>query len=380
MPEIQKIDIIQHALDNGINDEDYTLREVLAAPKSFDRTAPDPCDILPRQFGFWFHTGPGFADLQTRTYRHVVYEASDVRVLGQDGIVVYRGNWIDSMSLNYVSEDNPASQFRRLRGGLTIGPPARHLMGSHFMGFNSGHRNYAHWTTDHLPLLQYYKVNLLSQGVRLLLPKNKASFVEQYIALLQIPDSSIDYIGDEVVAVEHLIYSSFFSFDAIPASIIGLLRDFKTGALQKGGERRKGIFVSRSDTHIRTLLNEPAISRSLSGKGFDIVVPGKMTVEAQIDAFRSADCVVGAHGAGLANIMFCEPGTRVIELFPEYTVSPHFWMLASHFGLDYGAVFGTSFDQDAALSDQRGSWEAPFLINEVALVKALGESRRNYAV
>jgi len=42
---------------------------------------------------------------------------------------------------------------------------------------------------------------------------------------------------------------------------------------------------------------------------------GTMSVLEQIELFSNADVVIGTHGAGLANILFCKPNTKVIEIF-----------------------------------------------------------------
>ena len=34
----------------------------------------------------------------------------------------------------------------------------------------------------------------------------------------------------------------------------------------------------------------------------------------QVDLFYNAECIVGLHGGGFANLAFCKPGTKVIEL------------------------------------------------------------------
>ena len=34
----------------------------------------------------------------------------------------------------------------------------------------------------------------------------------------------------------------------------------------------------------------------------------------QIDLFYNAECIVGLHGAGFANLVFCKSGTKVVEL------------------------------------------------------------------
>ena len=34
----------------------------------------------------------------------------------------------------------------------------------------------------------------------------------------------------------------------------------------------------------------------------------------QVNMFHNADCIVGMHGGGFGNIVFCKPGTKIIEL------------------------------------------------------------------
>ena len=41
-----------------------------------------------------------------------------------------------------------------------------------------------------------------------------------------------------------------------------------------------------------------------------------MSLEKQIYLFNKASIVVGAHGAAFTNIIFCRPGTKIIEIIP----------------------------------------------------------------
>ncbi len=366
--------IVQHALDNGVNGADYIQVAELSAAQIFRRPTPDPCRPLPRQFGYWFHTGPGFADADEKIYGHRLLSTTGACVLGREGVVVYKGNWLDTMSLNYVRTDSPDLQFTHHGDSIVFQPPARCLDGRYLLGFNAGHDNYAHFVTDQLPVLYHYRRHFMDQGVRLLMPAAAASYVGQYLRLLGIADTAVEYVGNEVVEVAELIHANVFSFNSIPASVPKLLADFQRDHLPPVDGRKRRIFVSRRDTVVRTLLNEQSVCALLERYGFEIVVPGELSVVDQIDTFRSADWVVGVHGAALANIAYCRPGTSVIEIFPEYTVSSHFWMLASQFGLRYGVLFGTSFDQDEGLVSQAGSWNGPFVVSEDSLESVFKEA------
>jgi Glycosyltransferase 61 len=64
------------------------------------------------------------------------------------------------------------------------------------------------------------------------------------------------------------------------------------------------IYVSRNDAPTRRLRSEDALIDSLSKIGFTPLLLSNMPLHQQIVAFRRAECVVGAHGAGLTNIIF----------------------------------------------------------------------------
>jgi hypothetical protein len=44
---------------------------------------------------------------------------------------------------------------------------------------------------------------------------------------------------------------------------------------------------------------------------------------------------IAPHGAGLANLMFCRPGTRILQLYSPNYVNPMFWYMSNQVGLNY---------------------------------------------
>ncbi len=56
--------------------------------------------------------------------------------------------------------------------------------------------------------------------------------------------------------------------------------------------------------------------------GIEPVVLSGLDLDEQIALFRDARLVIGAHGAGLANIVFCQPGALLYELLPSHYVNP----------------------------------------------------------
>jgi len=100
------------------------------------------------------------------------------------------------------------------------------------------------------------------------------------------------------------------------------------------------IYVARTDATRRVALNEDALIAMLERQGVRTIVPGAMPVTRQLATFRRARLVIGPHGAGLSNLIACEPGTHVYELLPSHYPNHCYNHLAQSCRLRYwGDVF-----------------------------------------
>jgi Glycosyltransferase 61 len=136
----------------------------------------------------------------------------------------------------------------------------------------------------------------------------------------------------------------------------------------RGGAKK--IFVSRLGWEIgsgtrRVMQNEEELARRLVARGFDVVRPHVMTIRQQVEAFSSADFVVGASGSAMFNTVFSHPGTKLIDIESE----PH-WIFAHQnlfgsCGLDYGVFEAKAIDRDWTLPHK------PFSVNVDALMSRI---------
>lgn len=94
------------------------------------------------------------------------------------------------------------------------------------------------------------------------------------------------------------------------------------------------IFVTRNGA-ARDLANEAEVGAALQARGFSVVNPGRLSLPEQMAVFQRARTVVGAHGAGLANLAFCAPGTRVLEIITPGRKLDCYARLAHLAGLGY---------------------------------------------
>lgn len=113
---------------------------------------------------------------------------------------------------------------------------------------------------------------------------------------------------------------------------------------RRAPERR--LLISRADSSVRRIVNHDEVAALLGTFGFETIVPGRMRFTEQIAAFRDAAFVVGPHGAGMANILFCAPRTQVLEVFHPLYGTWAYAMIAPPLGLEYAAMVARDGESD----------------------------------
>ncbi len=91
------------------------------------------------------------------------------------------------------------------------------------------------------------------------------------------------------------------------------LSNAKPGVPPGVGER---IYLSRRKARQRSFVDEPELEVRLAALGFSIIVPEAYSVDEQIRIFEQARVVVGPTGAAFANVLYCRPGSVIVEIVP----------------------------------------------------------------
>ena len=100
-------------------------------------------------------------------------------------------------------------------------------------------------------------------------------------------------------------------------------------------------------TKYRRVLNHKEVITVAKQEGFSIYDMGNLTFVEQIRLFRSSEFIVGVHGAALAFLVFCEPDTQVLEIYPNLPGKNHYYDLSIKMGLRYGRFTGLdSFNEE----------------------------------
>jgi capsular polysaccharide biosynthesis protein len=102
--------------------------------------------------------------------------------------------------------------------------------------------------------------------------------------------------------------------------------------------RKRRLLVARKGP-TRKIQNIEQVQDVLSRYDFDTVYLEGMSMLDQILLFQNAEFIISPHGAALANLLFCEPGTKVIELVPAAEMRPFFWIISEKLDLVHGMQF-----------------------------------------
>jgi capsular polysaccharide biosynthesis protein len=201
--------------------------------------------------------------------------------------------------------------------------------------------NYSHYLLDGLGRLALF----LEAGFSLrdvdhiYCPTPPAVAVQSYADRLGVPaEKTISAARQLLVRADVLLVPSLPSTElTYPGWLAEFLREGLVPEPAARGGRR--LYVSRSG-YGRQAVEEREIERLMREHDFEIYTPSEH--DDQPRDFGEADFVVGPHGAGLANLAFCRPGTRVVEILPTDNAHPFYYSLAVSAGLDYGYLLAQS--------------------------------------
>jgi hypothetical protein len=201
------------------------------------------------------------------------------------------------------------------------------------------HHNFYHWMIEMLPRLNCYDRCPNLHRSPILVPKTAPKFVSESL-MLSGYQSKVIFMEDGVYNFKtlHMLSRLASMTEVSPDALEWLNQKFSNAASTAISPKR--IYVSRSDAKIRYVSNEYQLSDVLSEFGFEILVMSGLSLADQINAFRSADCIIGPHGAAFANLTFSKPGSVFIEMFSKGHYSPSYNRICRIRGIKYGFLVG----------------------------------------
>lgn len=207
--------------------------------------------------------------------------------------------------------------------------------------------NYFHWLWECFTRLWPITAGLIDSSVPILFPTAELRpFHQQALEIAGITNPLVS-ISTTTPKFRKLIVPSFIAPGGPTPERVQWLRDIVlTKAKPDDTPPTRRIYLSRPPTMGRSVDNEEAILDILAGYGFEIVRPETLTLMDQARLFHQAKIVLGPHGAGFTNMVFCRPGAIVAEFVSEASRPVLFWTMAKAAGLKYGRMI-------AALKEER---------------------------
>ena len=126
---------------------------------------------------------------------------------------------------------------------------------------------------------------------------------------------------------DHLVVPSMSNTDD-GVTVPDLPRWLRQKFAPKGKKQTKKIWISRQNSVTRKIVNEEEVFLIL--KGWTIAKLETMSFQDQQDLFSQAEVIVSPHGAGLINLLWCYPSTKVVEFQDRTMLSKKVYPLLSH--------------------------------------------------
>ncbi|MFO7143112.1 hypothetical protein B9T16_16470 [Arthrospira sp. PCC 8006] len=229
--------------------------------------------------------------------------------------------------------------------GIALGahnlPETIHLKGNiAFVSAHYGH-NYFHWMVEVIPRLHL----VLASGLpidKIVVNKFGHKYEDETLAMFDIPEHQkmfgcFRHVQAEVLIVQcRTLPTPKWACDFVKNLVLKhplLEEDNRCNYSSK-------IYISRANAYYRKVINEQELMDILKPLGFQVVYLENMSVKEQALCLHHAEVVISPHGAGLTNLVFCEPGTKVIELFPPGASVPCYWTMSEICELDYYYLVG----------------------------------------
>lgn len=212
----------------------------------------------------------------------------------------------------------------------------------------SGHI-YFHWMVDILPRFDILK----NQGFDIskidwfLINSYRQPFQKETLIKLGVPLSKIiESDRHPHIQAERLIIPSFpDALGWLSSQSLKFHRQHFLPAVKTPKPNLPSrLYISRNQASYRQILNENEIINYLEKHDFSSVNLESLTLEKQVSLFANAEVIISPHGSGLTNLMFCRPGTKVVELISPHYIRHYYWVISQQLGLHHYYIKGEEFD------------------------------------
>ncbi|WP_037287228.1 glycosyltransferase family 61 protein [Saccharibacillus sacchari] len=207
--------------------------------------------------------------------------------------------------------------------------------------------NYYHWMMEELP--RFYLLGAYKEPIDYYISNyTMRAFQQETLECMGIPIHSIIKSSNiYAIQAEKLVvpYSPAYDSGYVSKWICNFLNRLFSSALQIDERKyHKHIYIARGNAKNRKVVNEEDVIEYLTNMGFQIVYLERHSVREQAAIFYNAEVIIGPHGAGLTNLVFCRKQTKVLELFSPMYAPIMFWNICENQDLIYHCAVGDRTD------------------------------------
>lgn len=292
-------------------------------------------------------------------------------LIGRDGAVVDPDGtllWDVSPVFNEQPRGHPCL-------ARPVAGPARHISGAvATIAAAAGNHNMYHFLLEVVPRLHLLERAGYTPDTCTAIVTNgdAAPFVEQVFRELALPpDLLLETSEDFHITADQLIVPT------LPRAYIRGDWVYQYIRRRLGIHRPQGlpsprrVHISRARGVMRRVRSGRAYQEALSQFGFVPVYLEEHPVHHQRAIVAGAEVVIGEHGAGLTHVVFCRPGTLVVEILSGAWPYPHYSALSSQCGLPYAAFFG--YPGRKTIRATRRGIRCDYSVDRAALARFLTE-------
>lgn len=298
----------------------------------------------------------------------------DARVYGPTpAVVTCSAHLVEEVSRDWGKEGIQLGILRNLAL-----PPLRELPGKTFLAASLGGETYFHWMTDILPMLlseARHTRGLDAFGFFISHAQSKR-FHEETFRRLGIPGAKVlELEKHQGFRCRELVLHSRHHTSGRPplATLRAVAGFFLPRGNRPSGQPRRRMAVLRAPNVSRPLVHREEILAQLAARGFQEYEPALESIEEQAKAFATAEVIVATHGAALTNLVFCRPGTRVVELFSARYVNPCYAHICQQLGLLHIPVLDQAVK--GGVDHGLGNASMPILVTARQVEAALRKAR-----
>jgi len=202
--------------------------------------------------------------------------------------------------------------------------------------------NYAHWMTEVLPRIAAFVRDGAHAGVPLIVDSDLHPNIVRSVALVAGPDAVVYSLRpDQFVKVGVLHSVSPTGYIAFknrpqPRETIGqgvfapqalrqAIDQLRGGAERGPADKARPKLFLRRKSGARHIVNEAEIQEALVAGGFVVVEPERLSLDDQMALYSGAGMIVGATGAAMTNLLFCQPDCPTVVMIPKFRETAYWY-------------------------------------------------------